>query len=79
MKNQLIYSLVIYVIFYILIITNKPELLYDNYGNIKSLDYLNYKINIGFENLDEYINLPIISILLAISSYYLSSLFDIKK
>ena len=72
MKNQLIYSLVIYVIFYILIITKKPNIIYDNYGNIKSLDYLNYKINIGFENLDEYINLPIISILLAILSYYLS-------
>ena len=75
MKNQLIYSLVIYIIFYILITTNKLDILYDNNGNIKSLNYLNYKIKIGFEDYNEYINLPFFTILVAIISYYLSKYF----
>ena len=75
MKNQLMYSLVIYIIFYMLIITNKPEFLYDNNGNIKSLNYLNYKMKIGFEDYNEYINLPFFTLLIAIISYYLSKYF----
>ena len=75
MKNQLIYSLVIYIIFYMLIITNKPDILYDNNDNIKSLNYLTYKIKIGFEDYNEYINLPFFTILVAIISYYLSKYF----
>jgi hypothetical protein len=58
-----------------LIITNKPEFLYDNNDNIKSLNYLNYKMKIGFEDYNEYINLPFFTLLVAIISYYLSKYF----
>lgn len=72
MKIELIYSISIYIILYIIIIIQKPYYLYDNNNKFKSINYLNYKIKNKIINYDDYINLPIIATFFAIISVYIS-------
>lgn len=59
-----------------IIILNKPTILYDEQGNIKSWNYFNNTIKGGKINMDVLTSLPIIFILCAMISFYLAKYLD---
>lgn len=72
MKKCLIYCITIYILSMMFILLHKPRILYDDNNNIKSWNYLKYKIKNGFNKPDEIICFPTIVILISIISYILS-------
>jgi len=54
------------------ILLQKPEILYDENGNMKSLNYFRHKINYGFQDPMELVCFPTISIASAILSFFLA-------
>jgi hypothetical protein len=72
MKKCIIYSITIYLIITMLLLLQKPPFLYDQYGNIKSMNYLKYKLQYGFNQPEELICFPTILIISSILSYFLA-------
>ena len=64
-KIKIIYSLIIFIILYIIFVKEFLYLVTTPDGNIKSITYLKKKSNIN----NELINLPFITLLLVILSY----------
>jgi len=54
------------------IILQKPTILYDENNNIKSWNYLKYKIKYGINKPEDIICFPVIVILISIISYILA-------
>ena len=50
----------------------KPDILYDENGNLKSLNYFKFKLKYGFQSYKELICMPIIAIISAIISFILA-------
>ena len=73
MKKCIIYSITIYLLLTMIIILQKPQIMCDQYGNFKSLNYLKYKLSSGITNLNDLICLPIIFILCSIFSFIVST------
>lgn len=73
MKILLIYSISIYIIFYIIVIIQNPSYLYDEKNNLKSFNYINNKINSKSTNYIDYVNLPLLATFFAILSFYISN------
>ena len=77
MKKCIIYSITIYILLTMFILLQKPNILYDSNGDIKSWNYLKSKIIDGFYNYDELICLPTIMAILSIFSFIIAiSLID---
>jgi len=72
MKKCIIYSLSIYIIIYIALISKKPFVLYDNINGFKSLLYFQNKLYNGYTNYDELICLPTIMLLIVFFSFLLA-------
>ena len=58
------------------ILLNKPAILFDSSGNFKSLNYLKFKLDNlhtnSFNNPNDFVSLPTISIFLALLSFYVA-------
>lgn len=50
----------------------KPDILYDENNNLKSIDYFKFKLKYGFQNINEMICMPTIAIASAILSFILA-------
>ena len=50
----------------------RPDILYDENGNLKSLNYFKFKLKYGFQSYKELICMPIIAIISAIISFILA-------
>jgi len=72
MKKCLVYSIVIYLLFMMYINLQKPEILYDDNNNLKSMNYFKFKLKYGFQNTNELICMPTVAIMCAIISYILA-------
>lgn len=72
MKNYIIYSITIYMLLFMLILLKKPSILYDNNNNLKSFNYLEDKIKNGYNNYNELISLPLITICISLISHIIS-------
>jgi hypothetical protein len=75
MKKCLIYCMTIYILLIIFILLQNPKFLYDQNNNIKSWNYLKYKIKYGINKFDDIICFPTIVILISILSYILAKKF----
>ena len=75
MKKCIIYSILIYLLLYIALLSKKPSILYDN-NNIKSLLYFQDKINNGYNSYNELVCLPTIMLILVLLSYLLAKKFS---
>lgn len=72
MKKCLVYSIVIYLLIMMYINLKKPDILYDENNNLKSIDYFKFKLKYGFQNINEMICMPTIAIASAILSFILA-------
>jgi len=72
MKKCIIHGVVIYLLFMMFINLQKPNCLYDEDGNIKSLNYFKFKLKYGFQNINELICLPTIAIIGGIGSFIIA-------
>lgn len=50
----------------------KPEILYDENDNLKSIDYFKFKLKYGFHNVNELICMPTLAIGSALVSFILA-------
>jgi len=72
MKKCIIYSITIYLLLMMFILLQKPRILYDDNGNMKSLNYFKYKINYGFKDPMELLCFPTIAIIFGIIAFLLA-------
>jgi hypothetical protein len=76
MKKYIIYSVIIYMFGLMCILLNRPKILLDSDGNLKSWNYLKYKLhNLNLHEHNDpldFICLPIFSIGLAFLSFYIA-------
>ena len=63
----------IYILLTMFLLLQRPQFLNDSEGNIKSLNYLKYKIKYGFINPTELICLPTIIIFISILSFIIGA------
>ena len=73
MKKCIIYSITIYILLTMFILLQKPNILYDTDGEIKSWTYLKSKIKYGFNTMDELICLPTIIFTISIISFIIAT------
>jgi hypothetical protein len=72
MKKYLVYSVIIYIILFYILINKKHQYFYDNKSNcIKSWNYICNKFN-NYDTLDDFISIPLFVFLIAIFSYLLA-------
>ena len=72
MKKCIVYSVIIYLLLMMYINLQKPAILYDDDGNIKSINYFKFKIKYGFQNINEIICCPTVAIGCAIISFIIA-------
>ena len=72
MKKCIIYSITIYILLTMFILLQKPDILYDSNGKIKSWNYLKSKIRYGFYTYDELICLPTCMFIISIISFIIA-------
>ena len=66
------YSISIYILLCMFILLQKPTILYDNNGNIKSWNYLKDKLIYGFNDAEELICLPTLFVGVSLLSFIIS-------
>ena len=72
MKKCIIYSITIYILLTMFILLQKPNILYDIDGEIKSWNYLKSKIRYGFYTMDELICLPTVMFMVSVFSFIIA-------
>lgn len=71
MSNNLIYSINIYLLLFILFHHNKNSIVYDENNNLKSWDFFCKKFN-KWKNVDDFVTFPSMIVLLVIFSFLLA-------
>jgi len=69
MKKCIVYSITIYILLTMFILLHRPKILNDSNGDIKSWNYLKYKLKYGFTDMNELICLPTIIFVISIISF----------
>ena len=72
MEKCVIYSITIYLLLTMFILLQRPQILNDENGDIKSWDYLQYKIKYGFINYEELICFPTLIVFVSIFSFIIA-------
>ena len=72
MKKSIIYSITIYLLLSMIILLQKPNILYDDNNNIKSWIYFKTKLINGFDNINEFVCLPTVFILCSLLSFIIA-------
>jgi hypothetical protein len=72
MRECIIYSITIYVLLTMFILLQRPQVLNDENGQLKSWNYLKSKLKYGFISIEELICLPTLIIFISIFSYIIA-------